>query len=93
MSFVWHTLKAAANLQRHGVPFEEAQTVFHDPLAVTVDDQIHSEQEPREIIIGHSDQGRLLFVCFTEHGEDIRVISAREPTRQERKKYEDNVTF
>jgi uncharacterized protein len=93
MSFIWHTLKSAANLQRHGVAFEEAQSVFRDPLAVTVDDEIHSEQEPREIIIGHSDRGRLLFVCFTERGEDIRLISAREPTRQERKKYEDNARF
>jgi len=93
MSFVWNTLKAVANIQRHNVSFEEAQSVFRDPLAVIVEDQIHSEQEPREIIIGHSDQRRLLFVCFTEREEDIRLISARETTRQERKKYEDNATF
>ena len=93
MSFVWNTLKAAANRQKHSVSFEEAQSVFRDPLAVTVPDPIHSNQEPREIIIGHSDQSRLLFVCFTERAEDIRLFSAREATRQERKKYEDNATF
>ena len=93
MSFVWNTLKATANMQKHSVSFEEAQTVFRDPLAVTVTDPIHSDQELREIIIGHSDQGRLLFVCFTEREEDIRLFSAREATRQERKKYEDNATF
>ena len=93
MSFVWNTLKAAANIQRHNVSFDEAQSVFRDPLAVIVEDQIHSEQETREIIIGHSDQGKLLFVCFTEREEDIRLISAREATRPERKKYEDNTTF
>ncbi len=93
MSFVWNTLKAIANIQRHNVSFDEAQSVFRDPLAVIVEDQIHSEQETREIIIGHSGQGKLLFVCFTEREEDIRLISAREATRPERKKYEDNATF
>ena len=93
MSFVWDTLKAVANVQRHAISLEEAQSVFRDPLAVTFDDQGHSEQEPREIMIGHSDKGRLLFVCFTERAEDIRLISAREATRLEREKYEDNITF
>lgn len=93
MSFVWDTLKAVANVQRHAISFEEAQSVFRDPLAVTFDDQGHSEQEPREIMIGHSDKGRLLFVCFTERAMDIRLISAREATRLEREKYEDNITF
>lgn len=90
MSFIWNTLKSTANVQVHGVSFEEARSVFRDPLAVTVEDQIHSEQEPREIIIGHSDKGRLLFVCFTERAQDIRLISAREATRTERKNHEDN---
>ena len=93
MSFVWDTLKAAANVQRHAISFEEAQSVFRDPLAVTLDDQRHSDQELREILIGHSDKGRLLFVCFTARAEDIRLISAREATRLEREKYEDNITF
>ncbi len=93
MSFVWDALKATANLQKHGVAFEEAQSVFRDPLAVTVDDTLHSAQEPREIIIGYSNRNRLLFVCFTEHAEEVRLISAREATRQERKKHEDNAAF
>jgi uncharacterized DUF497 family protein len=93
MSFLWNPLKAAANVQLHGVTFEEAESIFRDPLAVTVEDQIHSELEPREIIIGHSDKGRLLFVCFTERAEGIRLISAREATRTERKNYEDNHDF
>lgn len=93
MGFVWDTLKAVANRQKHGVTFDEALSVFQDPLAVMVDDFGHSEQEPREIIIGHSDQARLLFVCFTERAEDVRLISARQATPQERKKYADNTDF
>lgn len=93
MGCVWNILKAAANSQKHGVSFEEAQSVFRDPLAVTVEDRAHSEQEPREIIIGHSDKGRLLFVCFTERAENIHLISARESTQQERKGYEHNTSF
>jgi uncharacterized DUF497 family protein len=79
--------KPAANISGHGVSFDEASTVFfHDPLAVIFDDEIHSFGERREIIIGHSINGRLLLVCFTERpGEIIRIISAREPTRRERK--------
>lgn len=93
MKFVWDTTKSIANLQKHRVSFEEAETVFNDPLAVTVNDQRHSEAELREIIIGHSDFDRLLFISFTERSEDIRLISAREATRQERKKYEDNISY
>jgi len=93
MSFLWDLLKARANSQKHGVSFEEAQSVFRDPLAVNFDDVLHSEQEQREIIIGYSEQGRLLFVCFTERADDVRFISAREATRRERKTYEDNLSF
>lgn len=73
MSFIWDVLKAIANLQKHGISFEEAQSVFRDPLAVTVEDRLHSAAEPREIIIGHSDHDRLLFVCFTEYDTDVRL--------------------
>ena len=93
MSFFWDTLKARANYQKHGVSFEEAQSVFRDPLAVNFDDLLHSEHERREIIIGYSEQSRLLYVCFTERTRDVRLISAREATRRERKKYEDNLSF
>lgn len=92
MNFVWDTVKSIANLQKHRVSFEEAETVFNDPLAVTVDDRQHSEREAREIIIGHSDFDRLLFISFTERSDGIRLISAREATRQERKKYEDSIS-
>ncbi len=93
MSFFWDTLKARANYQKHVVSFEEAQSVFRDPRAVNFDDLLHSEHERREIIIGYSEQGRLLYVCFTERTRDVRLISAREATRRERKKYEDNLSF
>jgi uncharacterized DUF497 family protein len=70
--------------------FEEAATVFGDPLAVIFDDVVHSEEQPREIIIGHSAKNRLLLVCFTERADAVRIISARRATKQERKDYEEN---
>ena len=93
MSFLWDVLKAKSNYQKHKVSFEEAQSVFSDPLAVTFDDLVHSGQEQREIIVGHSNQGRLLFVCFAEYNGIVRLISAREATRQERKNHENNISF
>ena len=90
MDFARDDYKAAANFRKHRVSFEEAQSVFDDPLAITADDRQHFEQEPREIIIGHSEKGRLLFVCFVERIGVIRLISARQATRQERKEYENN---
>ena len=65
LEFEWDQDKAAANRKKHGVTFEEAATVFADPLATIFDDVVHSRQELREIIIGHSDKNRLLLVCFT----------------------------
>lgn len=90
MDFEWDQQKAQANLDKHGVTFEEAQTVFADPLAVIFDDQAHSIHEPRELIIGHSQQGRLLLVSFTERPQAIRIISTRLATRKERQDYEEN---
>ena len=90
--FEWDRRKAAANLARHGVPFEEALTVFADPLARIFDDEDHSIDEHREIIIGHSIRERLLVVCFTQRGDAVRIISARRVTKNERKDYEENVT-
>ena len=90
MDFARDNSKAAASFRKHGVSFEEAESVFDDPLAVTFEDRQHFEQEPREIVIGHSEEGRLLFVCFVEQAGLIRLISARQATRQERKKYENN---
>lgn len=89
--FEWDEAKAASNLAKHGVSFEEALTVFDDPLAAIFDDEEHSLTEPREIIVGHSSENRLLLVCFTERSNDIiRIISARLTTRWEREGYGQN---
>jgi uncharacterized DUF497 family protein len=89
--FEWDEDKAATNLARHGLSFEEALTVFDDPLAAIFDDERHSAGELREIIIGHSSQDRLVLVSFTERPKAIRIISARPTTRREREKYEKNI--
>lgn len=91
--FTWDPKKAAANLRKHGVSFEEALTVFSDPLARIHDDPVHSARESREIIVGHSTNGRVLLVSFTERSGVIRLISARRATRQERKDYEEATRF
>jgi len=72
------------------VTFEEALTVFRDPLARIFDDPDHSSEEPREIIIGHSEQQHLLLVCFTERWGKVRIINARYATKGERRDYEQN---
>ena len=88
MLFDWDKKKAASNLAKHKVSFEEAATVFSDTLSDTFDDPAHSAEERRFLIIGHSDKSRLLFVSHTDDGEIVRIISAREPTRREQKSYE-----
>ena len=88
MDFAWDPVKAAGNIQKHKVTFEEAQSVFDDPLAVNFEDDEHSELEVREFIVGYSRQNRLLLVCFTERQDGIRLISARPVTRLERQDYE-----
>ncbi|MBE9141204.1 BrnT family toxin [Nodosilinea sp. LEGE 07088] len=90
MEFEWDQSKADSNLKKHGVSFEEAKTVFNNPLAVIFDDETHSISEQREIIIGHSQQNRLLLIAFTERSGNVRIISARLATRQEREDYEQN---
>lgn len=88
--FDWDTAKARANLAKHGVSFEEAETVFADPLGLIYEDLLHSDPELREILIGRSAMGRLLLVCFTETSEEaVRIISSREPTTHERRGYEE----
>jgi uncharacterized DUF497 family protein len=89
-SFEWDEEKAAVNERKHGISFAEAATLFADPLAAIFDDPDHSLEESREIIIGHSDRRRLLVVGFTERERAIRIISAREATRRERRDYEEN---
>lgn len=87
MNFQWNKSKAALNLSKHGVSFEEACTVFDDPLSHIVSDPDHSIEEFRWVITGTSDQGRLLIVAFTERGDITRIISAREATRREVREY------
>jgi len=89
MKFSWDPKKAAANLEKHGVSFGEASTVFHDALSVTGSDPDHSGEERRFVTFGNSSQGRLLVVAHTDEGETIRIISARLVTRRERRIYEE----
>jgi hypothetical protein len=89
MDIEWDAVKAANNLHKHGVSFEEASSVFYDPLAVTGADPDHSEAEERLITFGTSPAGRLLVVSHTERGKAIRIISARIATRTERRIYEE----
>jgi uncharacterized DUF497 family protein len=90
LQFEWDSKKAALNVKRHQVSFDEASTVFDDPLACIFDDTDHSQEERREMIIGHSILKRLLLVCFTERAEDrIRIFSACLATKHERKDYEE----
>jgi uncharacterized protein len=85
MKFEWDPAKAAANLRKHKVSFEEAQTVFFDDFAVQFFDEDHSDAEERFIMLGMSSGARLLVVCHCERGhhEVIRIISARKATRNE----------
>jgi uncharacterized DUF497 family protein len=87
--FEWDGAKAGVNLKKHGVSFDEAVTVFYDPLAATLEDPDHSDGESRFITVGHSSRGRLLVVCHADRGAAIRLISARRATPQERKRHEE----
>lgn len=78
-------------MRKHGVTFEEAITVFRDPLAWIHDDPDHSLGERREIIIGRSSAGHLILVSFTERGDTVRIINARKPDRAERRDYEESL--
>jgi len=91
MEFDWDPNKAASNLKKHKVSFEEATTVFGDPLSISVPDPDHSWEENRYLTVGTSDRGRLLIAAHTEEegSERIRIISARPLTRRERKAYEE----
>jgi uncharacterized protein len=92
IGFEWNSRKASSNLARHGVSFEDAASVFFDPLARIFDDEDHAWDEHREIIVGHSRRDHLLVICFIERGDTVRIISARKATRNERKDYEEGVT-
>lgn len=88
LEFEWDPDKAAANIRKHGVTFEEAATVFGDPLSLTAHDPDHSEDEDRYITMGTSVEGRPLIVSHTDRDDRIRIISARKATRREQKAYE-----
>ena len=88
LTFKFDPDKAASNLKKHGVSFDEAVTVFDDPLSSTLPDDQHSDEEDRLIIVGLSSQRRLLFVVYTEIDSRIRLIGARPVTAAERDQYE-----
>ncbi|MGL4377315.1 MAG: BrnT family toxin [Microcoleaceae cyanobacterium] len=89
MEFEWNPDKATGNLEKHGISFQEAVTVFNDPLSITFPDPNHSIGESRYIIIGISRFGQLLIVAHTDRLERVRIISARKATRQEQRFYEE----
>jgi len=87
--FEWDGRKAGRNLKKHGVSFEEAATVFGDPLSLTIEDPLHSTDQDRFVIIGQSTRQRVLVVVHTEQENTIRIISARVATTRERQTYEE----
>ncbi len=89
IKFTWDDNKASDNLMKHKVSFDEAKTVFDDPLFVDFYDPDHSDDERRYLIIGQSREGRILIVSYNERGKVTRLISARTATRRERKDYEE----
>jgi len=88
MRFEWDPVKAESNARKHGVGFEEAVSVFYNPLATTFPDPDHSEGETRLVTFGYSAQDRLLVVSHAEREDAVRVISARLATNREKKRYE-----
>ncbi len=87
--FEWDARKAAANLAKHGVAFEEAATTYGDKAAISIPDPVHSIAEQRFVLLGRSAKGRLLVVCYTERPPRTRLISARPPSRREWRQYEE----
>lgn len=90
LTFEWDLGKAAENLRRHGVSFEEASQAFRDPLSRTIHDPDHSDEEHRFLLLGESEAGRLLVVAHTDRGRRVRIISARVAGRRERKTYQED---
>lgn len=88
LSFEWDEVKSLRNLEKHGVSFEEAKTVFNDPFSLTVSDPDHSDDEDRYLDIGISSKGRVLVVWYTERKDNIRIIGCRVANPTEREKYE-----
>jgi uncharacterized DUF497 family protein len=87
--FEWDERKAKQNLNKHGISFDEASTVFGDTFSITIEDPVHSAGEHRLVTLGHSAKQRLLVVVHTDRSNRVRLISARIATRHERKRYEE----
>jgi len=92
LRFAWDARKAARNLAKHGVSFDEASTVFADSLSLTIPDPDHSDEEERWVIIGETHRRRLVVVVHVEEEGTVRIISAREADRNEREKYEEGTS-
>jgi len=90
MLFEWNKDKSRQNLIKHDVTFEEASTAFRDKLSMTIPDPLHSEDEDRFVLLGYSENNRLLVVIHTDRNDRIRIISARLATKKERKRYEED---
>ena len=91
LTFEWDSRKARSNLAKHSVGFEEASTIFGDPLSLTIPDPEHSRMERRYITMGRAFNAKLLVVVHTNRGDNIRIISARRASRRERKSYEETI--
>lgn len=89
LTFEWDAEKAAVNARKHLVTFEEALTVFADPLSVTIADPDHSHGDVRYVLVGLSARGRLVVVSHSERGQTIRIINARLASRREKRAYEE----
>ncbi len=89
LSFEWDEEKAAENYRKHKITFEEGVMVFGDLFSVTIDDPVHSANEQRFVDIGASEEGRVLVVSYTERGTQVRIMSCRKATRNERRQYEE----
>lgn len=88
MDFEWDPTKAASNITKHGIAFEEASTAFGDPLAHSISDPLHSYDEDRFVLMGQTNAGRLAVVVYTDRDETVRIISARLAKPSERRRYE-----
>ncbi len=89
VNFEWDPGKATQNRRKHRISFQEAATVFGDPLALTYSDPDHSQSEQRFITVGMSSAGRVLIIAHVDRNENIRIINARKTTQRERKYYEE----
>jgi uncharacterized DUF497 family protein len=89
--YEWDAEKAKGNLRKHRISFEDAATVFLDPLALTFPDPDHSSGEDREITIGRSSRQQVVFVSHCQRGDRVRIISARKTTKGEHKQYEEGI--